>query len=245
MGNILLRVQELIGSTEEIYQKYGFPEKTPIERLDGKSPQPEAPLYTVQSMKTNKPADRVLCADIIISDFSDASILPHINSECGTPIHSRPPEFHLKITDQYGQAADIWTAACTLYHILGTVHLFTPFAWSREDVMIEIVSLLGPLPKDLMEKWEVVLQSDTDECGQDPRPWNADDAVRRSMQDALDGMAYGTRGHKYTQDELDDLADLLSSMLKYRPSERITADEACQSAWMQKWGLPAIARTDG
>lgn len=245
MGNILLRNPEISGSAEEIYQKYGCPEETPIERVDGKSPRPEAPLYTVSSMDTAKSAERVWCTDIMISDFGEASILPYPNSGNGTPMHARPPEFHLKLAEEYGQPADIWTAACTIYHILGTVPLFSVCEWNPAGMMNDIARLLGPLPKDLMERWKLVLESAPDEWGRYLLPPWEGEYPERSMEDALAEMSYGSEGNDYTEEELRDLADLLLSMLKYRPSERVTADEACQSAWMQKWGLPAITRTDG
>ena len=149
-----------------------------------------------------------------------------------------PPECHLGMVSEYGQPADIWSAACTIYHILGTVPLFSPWVWNSDDMLGQMASLLGPLPRDMMDKWETAPKY-YDDCAHD------DDDDEDSIEAALDRMSYGTSGNDYFEEELDDLADLLALMLQYRPSERITANEVCQSDWMQKWGLPAIPRTGG
>lgn len=244
MGNFLLRSAELSGGAEEMYQRYDFPEKTPVRRLDGKAPSPKASLCAVYSIDTATSADQISCTDIMISDFSDASILPHVNPRSGTPLRARPPGFHLKLTEEYEQPADIWTVACTIYHILGIVSLFSVWKLSPPGMVNDIARLLGPLPKGLMKRWELVLESAPAEWGRDLQPPGKGDYAQRSMEDALAEVSFGTPGNVYTEEELRNLEDLLSSMLKYRPSARITAGEACQSTWMQKWGLPAITRTD-
>lgn len=232
------------GSVEQVYEKYGAPEMTPVERLDGKPVGQGTPRYVVRPMHTIVSANRVASSDIVISDFGDAVILPDRPIGSRTPLQGRAPEFHLGMNEHYGQPGDIWTAACTIYHILGTVPLFSLFAHTPDEMLEEMANLLGPLPEEMMDKWELAPKFYGDRWDDDlGRP--DDDSVERSIDDALDEMSYGAAGNDYSEDELEDLAELLSSMLKYIPSERVSADEACRSNWMLKWGLPAISRAVG
>ena len=76
------------------------------------------------------------------------------------------------------------------------------FVWSGIVSLPEVASLRGRWDEDL------------------GRP--VVDTVERSIDDALDEMSYGSAGNAYSEEELEDLAELLSSMLKYIPTERIT-----------------------
>lgn len=48
------------------------------------------------------------------------------------------------------------------------------------------------------------------------------------------------RDEDFSSEEKSSIEKLLRGMLAYEPSQRLTAKEAAESEWMQRWGLPAI-----
>lgn len=44
-------------------------------------------------------------------------------------------------------------------------------------------------------------------------------------------------------EEKEALLDLLQSMVRYRPEQRLTIQGVMDSTWMKKWALPEFERT--
>lgn len=151
--NILLQAASIDAlGPSDIYQRFGEPFKIPVTRADKTPTGPEAPEYSVIPVNLIVPASRVRDCRIKISDFGTSFTANNLPTALHTPTVLLPPEalFHEEITS----AADVWTLGCTLYDVLGERPLFETWAGDPDDVIGEMVSTLGPLPKRWWSKWE-------------------------------------------------------------------------------------------
>ena len=230
---------------DQVYTKYGEPIKVPNRRLDDAALGPEVPSYSIFPVDMVVPADQIKSHKIKISDFGEASLNDDPPKTLNTPMLLRPPEAFFK--ESLGPPADIWTLGCILYEILGERPLFEAFIPNVDDTLAEMVSTLGKLPS----RW-------WGEHGWQKRPvyfmddgsWNPNfngimSPVTRSLKDRLLGMGRDStvKDGDFSSGEMASLERLLAAMLKYEPSQRITADEVMQSEYMKRWGRPATEIT--
>ncbi len=133
-------------SIGEIYQRFGEPQKTIIERTDGIPTGPKVPSYSVMPTQLVTPSDGISDPRITISDFGEAW-LSHTETreELQTPFLFLPPETTFA-KDLIGKPADVWSLGCTLYKILSERPLFEGFMPDKDDIIAEMVSSLGLLP---------------------------------------------------------------------------------------------------
>jgi serine/threonine protein kinase len=69
-----------------------------------------------------------------------------------TAIPMSAPETLFK--EPVGPGVDIWALACVLYWLLGGHTLFESFWASRDEVLVQMVRMLGKLPERMWYKWE-------------------------------------------------------------------------------------------
>ncbi|GLA72992.1 hypothetical protein AtubIFM55763_003887 [Aspergillus tubingensis] len=165
--------------------------------------------------------------NIKITDFGTSYLFTHAPppEALHTPTILLPPEaiFHDPITS----AADMWTLGCTIYDILGDRPLLEPWSDSPEDVIWEMVSMLGG---ELPERWR-----------------QRSDFVRslmrvvgtggRSLDERLWAMGRGEMSStcEFRELEMDCLRRLLGGMLVYEPEGRMSAREVLESGVMVEW----------
>lgn len=224
-----------------IYDDIGEPRKLLMERNDGQELGPEVPEYCVLPAFVGKPCGEIVEADaqIIISDFGQAFFKDqHSKKELRTPLPMLPPEFIFG-EQPIGPAVDVWSLGLTLYDLLGCRRLFEAFIADEDDVIAEMISARGPLPK----RWWDIWQNKTiffDESGS----WKKNDRHSSTPWSLAKKMNYMERDEDFSPQERKAVEELLEKMLTYEPSERISAQDAIDSEWMRKWGVPAIQRTN-
>lgn len=134
---------------------------------------------------------------------------------------------------------DIWAFVCTIFEIRAGYQLFQVFMGQYEnEVGQQIVTTLGKMPEPWWSKWtfrdaffnkdgkpvqdgmleRVTLEDNLKEIGTDGPDGDSPDDAKRIL----------------SQEEVDDLADLLDKMLKYEPSERIDIGTVLQHKWCTK-----------
>lgn len=227
-------------TVDEIYKKFGEPVQVPNRRLDNGSLGPEVPSYSIFPADMVVPADQVQDGRIRISDFGEA-FLTNPPKTLHTPTLLLPPE--TLFLENLGPPADIWTLACTLFEILGERALFEAFIPNKDDLIAEMVSTLGKLPRRWWDRW----QKRSDYFLEDGS-WNPDfkgimSPVTRPLRKRLwdMGRSQGQEQCDFSSEELASLENLLMKMLTYEPCDRMTAVEAMQSDYMLRWGCPAIS----
>ncbi len=230
-------------SIENLYQKYGKPRTAPVKRLDNAPVRREAPCYAVVPVWFGVDCQDVNLEDAVVQlcDFGEA-FQPDRETRTVTnvPTLLRPPEANFD-NQILSFSADIWTLACTLYEVLGERSLFEGFICNADDVLAENISTIGELPPE----WDAAWKQRGDFFTSDGK-WREDmqrlhDPRSRPLAERVDCMGRGGDGG-FSTEERSDVLDMLSKMLAFKPKERITAEELARVAWMESWGLPALAK---
>jgi serine/threonine-protein kinase SRPK3 len=225
-----------------VYSRLGEPERLPVKRLDESEPGPGVPKYCIPPAMIFQPSEDVRDSRIIIADFGEAFFQSDERKTSHTPILLQPPEvfFDQKLC----QASDIWTLGCTLYEIFGERPLFEGFMPDEDHVIAEMISTLGPLPKNWWDTW----QHKSEFFNEDPS-WNADSERQhapysRPLPERLRIMGRGEDPAtcEFTPAEMESIEKLLRGMLTYDPVKRITSSATVGSEWMERWGQAKIEK---
>ncbi|MCJ1306138.1 hypothetical protein MMC08_008956 [Hypocenomyce scalaris] len=244
-SNLLLKAPDFATWNEaDIYDRLGHPAQDPVSRTSGGPPEPHAPSYVVE------PANMSLLhvtGDILIVDFGQSFFLENPPKDPGYTLAYCAPE--LLFGDAASFPADVWSLACSLFEIRAGCQIFEDFLSDREDMLRQMVSTLGKLPEPWWQAWEerahyfeedgapkkqstggrlpanlYPLREQIEDIG-------SEDTVGDlgAETDAADGQQKGLELL-----EIDALEDLLGSMLRYHPGDRVTVAEALEMPWFAR-----------
>ncbi|KAM4065006.1 kinase [Hirsutella rhossiliensis] len=251
-SNILLELQGLDGlSEEQVMSLLGEPEITDVHVRKDSHPTPEipyAPKYLVYPPDFSNVNPSAISSRSRLIDFGqsfDTSQQPP-PAAFGIPANYAAPEV---VIDSLGNTAmDLWSLGCTLYEVRLGRRLFDVFQLAglrKEDYVDEIACLLGEPPEPWAEYYESDDSSDTCTSPSNPAsPENEDIYVEpqvqhaRSIQEKL-ASCHDCAGEKcahprfqlISEAEAATLADLLEKLLRYRPEERLGAQDVLKHAW--------------
>lgn len=109
----------------------------------------------------------------------------------------------------------------------------------KDEFIEDMVELLGPLPGPRWKKWEGREQFFT-KGGKRVSSGEYEIATLKKRMSCL--RRYGTPSETsaVSKAEAASLKALLSVMLVYEPSERISLPEALNSEYMKNWAAPAL-----
>lgn len=232
-GNLLFNMPGLENWTfEEVYQRFGGLDREEIIRIDGQPATPAAPKYAV---RPPDPAALIrYCltetCTVRLVDFGEACLptAGELAREVNTAVRVASPEVLFKDAAAIGMPTDIWTLACTLYEIFGDHRLLESFMANADEIVVEMVRTLGKLPEPWWQMWGVRSRY-FEEDGTFKTTPNASE--ERRVVDLKERVAKLIRKTDMTPDmELDEeeslvLVRMLGAMLRYEPSERVTASE--------------------
>lgn len=171
MGNILYHSSVVnLHSQRDVERYFGQPETTTLRVIEGTTPPydpPNVPRYVVYSPDSSLFLEPFFqdssAAQIKICDFSEASLHDPAHP-AGTKRTLNCPNVHTApeviFDDLASPASDIWAMGNTMHQILtggGTEGVtFIPGAerCSKDDVVSEMVRLLGKLPERWWSSWE-------------------------------------------------------------------------------------------
>lgn len=140
---------------EQVYERLGDPQKRQVE---SKSSDPSAsesffPDYMVIGIDMKDVAPNWLSNEIIIIDFGIAFLQKSSSLNIGTPKSYCAPE--LLFGFHRSTASDIWALGCTIFEIRTGFQLFKyKSVPKRDEMLIAMVKLLGPLPDEWWDVWE-------------------------------------------------------------------------------------------
>lgn len=215
-----------------MYKRYQKPHRLVLHRADNAPIGPEAPLYLVYPMAPI-PCHEITSCRIKISDFSSAFMVGQEPEYASTTLPVTPPEalFDEKLTT----SMDVWTLGCSLYEIVSDEALLSAFG-GVNYLIKNMVNLLGPLPGPWWETWErreEFFTKDQNPVDSKDEPTTLEYRMRHLREAPSEASII-------SEAEATSLGALLSAMLVYKPSERVSMEEALKSDYMENWAGPAL-----
>lgn len=250
-ANILHKVCGLEGcSEEEVLRALGEPVQNRILQLSGEThDETNAPQYLVYPVRWYDVESRHISPEPCLIDFGESFKISDPPEDLGIPGPYRSPEVILEKTA--GVGSDLWALGCTLFEIRTGRKIFRPFDDDDDEYLDAIVQVLGPLPEPwwstTWQKRKAIYRDTPDGQGRavaviDEARWEdkltgtvhpsvAEGA--RSLQEKLaPGLWYMSEESRniihrdISPTEINVFAGLLSRLLRYRPEDRISAQEA-------------------
>ncbi|CAG8174102.1 unnamed protein product [Penicillium nalgiovense] len=245
LGNILLKVPPDFDqlSLEQLYKKYGAPERDPVVHLDGKQLPPGVPSHGIVPIWLGESSEKITLAEarILLTDFGESfSPSKEPKYESYTPLVSRPPEARFEPDKPLSFSSDIWSLACTIWSIIAQRPLFEGFMATEDYMTSEQVDTLGILPSEWWSRWEARLEKFTEDGTPINRKYfrSWDDRFK----DSIEGPRRDRKIPSFDARERDAIFNLLRQMLSFRPENRPTTKQILESEWMVKWALPEYGK---
>jgi non-specific serine/threonine protein kinase len=156
-----------------------------------------------------------------------------------TPIDLRAPELILR--DQIDEKVDIWSFGCLLFELITNAPPFKILRGTRENVddryILQMIDMLGPLPKRLSERWTryskyftdlgVQFNSHTEEPkeGLDPLEAKGPEIWEHFEENKPSGLA---------AEDAEVVVALLRRILQLDPAKRPSASELLKDPWFSE-----------
>jgi serine/threonine-protein kinase SRPK3 len=256
LRNVLVRLpstfEEL--SVEEFREKFGEPEMVPIARVDEKPLTPNVPARAVVPLFLGKKAQEFTLDDahgLILSDFGEAfspATERRLGRNCNIPLAKRAPEAFFEPDEPLSYPSDIWSLGTAIWEILGMKFIFSE-SETQDEIVAEQIDVLGyhNFPKSWRNQWERLGKEEDSENSVIPRQPTGDRETWPSLEDAFEEFVQKYRRRQeaagtFEEKETQAILDLMRSMLKFRPGERLTIDEVLKSEWMVDWALPQLGQ---
>lgn len=249
LGNFFLQLPSSLDnlSVEELYARYGQPDKEPVVCLDPNAPSknPSVPSYAITPAWLGAPSTDIPLSEamLILSDFGVA-FRPGDKSrfKSHTPLVMRPPESLFEPETPLTFASDIWSLGCVIFELLAHRSLISGYFLETQDEMTASqVYLQGPMPPTWWKKWDNRSMY-FDEAGKPLGPPYDHWSWERKFREWVQSPRQRWRTDTLAEDELDEVMKLLQRMLAWKPSERLDIYSVLNSEWMTRWALPAYKK---
>ena len=239
-------------SIDQFREKFGEPETVPISRVDGKPLPPNVPSHAVVPLYLGKKAQDFTLADargLVLSDFGEAfapAMEQRLGKDCNTPVSKKAPEALFEPNSPLSYSSDIWSLGAAIWEILGMKFIFSD-SDTEDEIVAEQIDVLGyqNSPPSWKKHWEQLNTEMTDMDPRIPRRPKGNREIWPPLEEAFEQFVQKYRRKRegagiFGEEETRAVLDLMRSMLKFRPEERLTIDEVLQSEWMVKWALPQL-----
>ncbi|KAI1291383.1 kinase-like domain-containing protein [Xylaria venustula] len=247
-SNILMKLdQDALHELDQaqVAELLGEVNAYPVRTKSGASPRPKGPEYCVFNVSDSW-CEKLLIPEIVVVDFGESFLIENPRTRTGIPTHYAAPE--VLFNQEVGVGVDLWSLGCTLYEVRTREQLFGNRFWSNgfSRVIYEMEIFLGPLVKSYREIW------DREGCegpadilkrfeGNKMTESGYDDIMEATVGAEREQFHYfrgedGTKPpikYRYERQEVLALADLLKSLIKYSPEERMEAERVLQHRWLQ------------
>ena len=232
---------------QELYERYGLPEPEAVVREDGEPlSSPSVPSNVYACIWMGKPSNELSLDEskLILSDFGTA-FSPDEESRfiSYTPLEICPPEARFEPAKSLTFPSDIWSLGCMVWAILGVKPLLGSWLFGPDNATAAQVDILGPMPDDWWEKWESPKKTGLFHGNGKPKPgrsvWTLELRFENSIQEPRREMGMEMIG----EDERKAIFEMVKGMLKFSPSQRLTAQQVLETEWMRKWAIPEAERS--
>ena len=120
---------------------------------------------------------------------------------------------------------------------------------TQDEIVAEQIDVLGyhNFPKSWRSQWERLRKEEDQETNMIPRRPAGNRERWPTLEDAFEEFVQKYRRRReaagtFEEKETQAILDLMRSMLKFRPGERLTIDEVLNSDWMAHWALPQLGQ---
>ncbi|KAJ8921798.1 hypothetical protein NQ315_008427 [Exocentrus adspersus] len=175
----------------------------------------------VYNSKKRRDVKRVKRTDVRLIDFGSATFDHEHHSTIVSTRHYRAPEVILELG--WSQPCDVWSIGCILFELYLGITLFQTHDNREHLAMMQ--RILGEIPVRMARKTK------TKYFYRGKLEWDEKSSAGRYVRDNCKPLM------RYKQSDEPDhnhLFDLVSKMLEYEPSERITLKEALQHPFFEK-----------
>ncbi|KAF2110418.1 kinase domain-containing protein [Lophiotrema nucula] len=243
-GNILMQLDSFDSwSEDDLYACLGQPVQEKLLRKDGKSLDRCAPPYTVHPGDLSLLEPLFLLSKVLIIDFGQAYFLDKPPPSSTSPSQFSAPENLFR--QGVSTATDLWALGCNTFEICAGYTLFKALFLPRQDVMQDIVAMLGRFPDRYWKVWEERVQY-FDEEGKPKKQAEASlyssayplyDRIRdMAFLYPADGRCLDTTLRDCTTAlqtcELVQMHDFLSKVFVLDPETRITVKDALEHPFL-------------
>ncbi|KAH8650804.1 kinase-like domain-containing protein, partial [Tricladium varicosporioides] len=241
-SNILLRLMGFDELTEgELIKQFGEPNKEPLLTVSGKSPGPSGPEYLVESLSLDQLDARFISDKISIIDFGESYDMHSLPQDLGITASFRSPE--LLFDNTIGVGCDLWALACTVFEVRTRSPLFENFMDDDDEVIMQMVPLLGKLPEPWWSSWKARgrwYEEDgtplvNPETG---KPYVLMDTLEELLSSPSvndpEGKKTEAGGFVVPTEESKILENLLMGILKYNPNERLSVKAVLEHSWFKR-----------
>ncbi|KAG4430751.1 hypothetical protein IFR05_013772 [Cadophora sp. M221] len=118
----------------------------------GESPAPSGPKYLVEGIGLDQLDARFISDQVSIIDFGESYHMSCPPEDLGITASFRAPE--LLFGNTIGVGCDLWALACTIYEVRTMTPLFENFMDDDDEVIMQMVPLLGKLPEPWWSSWK-------------------------------------------------------------------------------------------
>ena len=239
-SNILLQVAHMeTWSDDDLAKTFGCPQTQPIKARHTRESS-HAPPYAVWPLGFSKIDSNLLDGSAIMSDFSESFFACDPPQALGIPLGFAAPELLFDDNSRPTSAVDIWALACCIFNIRAGTGPFYPCVSPRNDVLQQMVVLLGKLPDPWWQAWESrsTYFEEDGTTGRGPyAPVELEDIPRRLREIGRWGPN-GKQRPEYEEQRLDEseveeLGELLGQILVYEPGDRTSIRSVLESKWMR------------
>ncbi|KAI2793733.1 hypothetical protein POX_a00317 [Penicillium oxalicum] len=245
LSSVLLHLPYDVNSLThlDIVEAYGPAMLRPVQRIDGQPLTAEAPQTCVEPIRWRPVPEEITPtgARIMLADYGESwTADSQVRCDSTVPDVYQPPEARWDPRTPMSRPSDIWTLACTLWDLVAWYPLFGTWYHGNKDITAEQNAVLGKLPRGWYSQWGRKSSYRRSRFDHENRPIDPEKypdlegrfetVVQRCRREM--GMATMEEAEK------EAFLEMLRSMLKWQPAERLTADAILRSSWMKHWALP-------
>ncbi|KAJ3474308.1 hypothetical protein NLG97_g9902 [Lecanicillium saksenae] len=206
-GDVIFRVGKLQSlNRQQLFEFVGEPQVADLLREDGLPLGPHLPRQMTDSMDWAnwdcKVGDKLCLVDWGEGFRHDAPL----NRRLSQTLHITAPE--TIFTDNFDHRVDLWAAGCCIYVILFRHNPFED--WGSCSILQQMLGLVESLPPEWEARWEQI-QRDYKYKGDD---WPEDEKLLRRFLSIV------------PEPELTPLLPIMQRLMRFKPSDRISARQA-------------------